>query len=92
MFELLCYPLIMVNYNEDDKKVLKIVGSNIRQLRNKLGYSQEELAFESNLDRSYIGDIERGSRNVSAINIVKIVHALKTDYNSIFMDINSPTK
>lgn len=52
-------------------------GGKIRELRSKQGLSQEELGFETGLDRTYISGIERGIRNPSLKNIGKIAKALK---------------
>jgi transcriptional regulator with XRE-family HTH domain len=54
-----------------------ILGATIRDLRTKLGYSQEFLTEKANLHRTYIGGIERGERNVGLENIVRIARALK---------------
>lgn len=51
-------------------------GSRVRRLRQEKGYSQESLAAECGLDRTYIGGIERGERNVALKNIEKISVAL----------------
>ncbi|MDB2439480.1 helix-turn-helix domain-containing protein [Hellea sp.] len=51
-------------------------GARVRELRVLSDYSQEEFADKCELDRSYVGSIERGERNVSLINIVKISRAL----------------
>jgi transcriptional regulator with XRE-family HTH domain len=51
-------------------------GHRVRQLRVRLGYSQEALAERSELHRTYIGAIERGERNVSLLNIERIARAL----------------
>jgi transcriptional regulator with XRE-family HTH domain len=53
-----------------------IFGENVRRLRKKIGWSQEQLAEACNLHRTYIGSIERGERNVSLRNIVKIALSL----------------
>lgn len=57
-------------------KLLRTIGSNIRTFRREQGISQEELALRSGLHRTYVGAVERGERNVSALNIEKIAEAL----------------
>lgn len=49
----------------------------MRVVRGAAGLSQEQLGELADLHRTYIGDIERGQRNVSLINMVKIADALK---------------
>ncbi len=64
--------------NSSEQNVyLKKVGLSIRKTRRKKGLSQEALALVADLDRSYIGGVERGERNVSIINLKKIADALK---------------
>ena len=53
-----------------------IFAGNIKRLRKERGLSQEELAFESGLHRTYISGIERGIRNVGLDNIGVIAEAL----------------
>ncbi len=57
-------------------KIQQRFGSRVRQLRGERGLSQEDLAFSCGLDRSYIGSVERGKRNVSLVNIARIAAAL----------------
>ena len=52
------------------------VGKRIKELRNKLGISQEELAFRSEIHRTYIASLEVGKRNVSIETLEKVVNAL----------------
>ena len=61
----------------------KQVGDNIRRYRNKMGLSQEELAFEARLHRAYIGQIERGEKNMGLINLEKIAKALKISVDKL---------
>jgi transcriptional regulator with XRE-family HTH domain len=64
-------------YTEEEKKYLEQIGNHIRELRIATNLSQEKLAFACDLDRTYIGSVERGERNISVINISKIAKALK---------------
>jgi transcriptional regulator with XRE-family HTH domain len=64
-------------YSKEEKLFLQQIGSRIRDLRIKIDLSQEKLAFACDLDRTYIGSVERGERNISAINLKKIAKALK---------------
>lgn len=59
-----------------EQKIKKGFGEYLRAIRRGKGLSQEALAFACELDRTYIGGIERGERNVSLINIYKIARAL----------------
>jgi len=60
-----------------DTRSRKALGKRLRRIRKELGYSQESLADEVGLHRTYIGSIERGEQNVSLDNIVKIAKTLK---------------
>jgi len=56
----------------------------MRLLRNEAGISQEELAFRSKLDRTYINSVENGKRNISIVNIEKIAKALGISVSGFF--------
>lgn len=60
------------------------LGKQIRKQREKRGFSQEGFANEVGLDRSYYGGVERGERNVAALNLVKIAAALKVPVGFFF--------
>ena len=57
--------------------VLVALGAAIRRARAGVGLSQEALAVDAGLDRSYVGGIERGEHNLTVMNVVKIAGALK---------------
>lgn len=61
----------------------KRVGINIRKYRDKKGWSQEQLAFEADLHRAYIGQIERGEKNIGLINLEKIAKALNVTLKNL---------
>lgn len=63
--------------------IQKKFGEKLKKIRTEKGLSQEKLAFKSGLHRTYISDIERGSRNVSLINIEKIAKALEISNNEL---------
>lgn len=62
------------------------LGIRIRQIRLSAGLSQEELASKSELDRTYVGGIERGERNPSLKNIVRLAVSLKVPVETLFQD------
>jgi transcriptional regulator with XRE-family HTH domain len=62
-------------------------GKAVRQKRTKLGVSQEAFADMCQLDRTYIGGIERGERNVALVNIEKIAKTLKVTIAELFRGV-----
>jgi len=61
-----------------------LVGKRVKELRNKLGVSQEEFADMAGLDRTYITSVECGKRNISIVNIEKIAKALNVTLAEFF--------
>lgn len=57
-------------------RIRKILAVNMKRLRAEREYTQEDLAFEADLDRSYIAHVERLKRNPSLDNVAKIAKAL----------------
>jgi transcriptional regulator with XRE-family HTH domain len=55
----------------------QILGRNVRDLRKRRGMSQEELALETGMKRSYISDMERGTRNPSVKALARLASALE---------------
>jgi len=56
-----------------------LFGLSLAKLRKEVGLSQEQLALESGLARSYLGGVERGQRNIALVNICKLADALNLD-------------
>lgn len=62
-------------------------GKVLRVRRRKLGVSQEEFADLCGLDRTYVGGIERGERNLGLVNIEKLARALKIPLSELFRGV-----
>lgn len=71
----------------NSNKILTKLGKQIRSVRKAKGFTQEETAHYANLARSYYGDIERGTRNVSALNLIAIANALEVQVGELFPKI-----
>lgn len=68
---------------------LQVLGDRVRFLREQRHWSQEELADRCELHRTYIGGIERGERNLGALNILKIAKALEVEPAQLFVGYGS---
>ena len=66
-------PIVVMGKRAD---ILERFGLRLRELRKEQGYSQERFAAACGLDRTYIGGIERGERNVALRNIESIAQSL----------------
>lgn len=75
-----------VSGQQDHDGQLPKLGAVIRQRRTALGLSQEALADASGIDRSHMGKIERGERNVTFLNILRIARALGDVPSAILAD------
>jgi transcriptional regulator with XRE-family HTH domain len=63
---------------EDETGIIAVVADAVRKARLAAGLSQEDLALEAGLDRTYISQVERGLRNVTIVVLARIASALKT--------------
>lgn len=70
-----------------NESVLLKFGKVIRTMRQSKNISQEQLADQCGLHRTYISDVELGKRNVSLENIERIAHALETTMATIFIEV-----
>ncbi|MDR1408191.1 MAG: helix-turn-helix domain-containing protein [Tannerella sp.] len=65
-------------------KIEQKFGLIIRQLRTEKGLSQEKLALDADIDRTYIGDIEKGNRNVSISMVEKLANYFQISISELF--------
>lgn len=75
-----------VSAKQDKDKQLVLLGGSIRARRKALNLSQEALADYAGIDRSHMGKIERGERNVTLLNIVRIAEAMNCKPSDILID------
>jgi transcriptional regulator with XRE-family HTH domain len=73
--------------NLDDRRFLRDLGSRIRELRSSRGWSQEELGRRCDLHGTFIGSVERGERNLFALNIRRIAKVLRVSVADLFTDL-----
>lgn len=79
----------MPTYSEPQKLYLKQLGTRIRTIRQEQYISQEELAIRSGLDRTYVGSVERGERNISILNLKKVADALGVEVFQLIKEISN---
>jgi len=70
--------------NLDDKQFLRELGFRIRELRLARKWSQAELGRRCDLHRTFIGSVERGERNLSALNLRRIAKVLRVSLADLF--------
>lgn len=70
--------------SQKEHGIQKRFGARVRELRQNEGLSQERLALGCGLDRTYIGSVERGERNISLVNIHLIASALRVPVKALF--------
>jgi len=70
-----------------ERSYLKNIGLNIRETRKEKGMSQESLALAADLDRSYVGGVERGERNIAIVNLKKIADALNIPVSQLLKNL-----
>lgn len=70
----------------DSKHFLEAIGARIRQRRESQGLTQAQLGERCELDRTFIGSVERGERNVAILNLRKIAQALRVPLQELLID------
>ncbi len=69
------------------KRLQTAIGKSIRKFRIAAGLSQEKLAELADIHRTYVGDVERGERNISIINMAKIASALGINLSELVREM-----
>jgi transcriptional regulator with XRE-family HTH domain len=72
---------------ERGKTLRGVAAANIRRTRLALGWSQEALAHEASLHRTFIGHVERGETNFSIDNLERLANALKTPASELLVAV-----
>ena len=68
-----------------DGLMIKVeLGNRIKELRGKMGLSQEKFELKINMDRTYFSSVESGKRNISIVNIKKIADGLDVTLSELF--------
>jgi transcriptional regulator with XRE-family HTH domain len=73
----------------DRPELLVAFGQAVRRLRTDRGLSQERLPEDVGIHRTYIGDVERGLRNVGLLNVDRLAHALGTDLAGLMSEVEA---
>ena len=73
---------------DEQSPFLQVFGESVRKRRKNLGFSQEAFADHCEIDRSYMGGVERGERNIALLNIMRILEGLDVKPSEFFKDLN----
>lgn len=74
------------------QKTLNVLGQHVRERRKALGWTQEDLASHAGIDRSYIGGVERGQRNITINVLCQICRALGCDVAALTKGMPGPAR
>lgn len=67
----------------------KKIGLRIKEIRIQKSLTQEQLAWEADVDRTYMNHVENGRKNISIKSLEKIIKALNTDFSTFFRDFKN---
>jgi transcriptional regulator with XRE-family HTH domain len=76
----------------DDTGIIEIVAANVRRARIEAGLSQEQLAYEAGVDRTYVSQVERRKRNVTITVLARLAAALGTPPDRLLIRQPAPRK
>jgi len=69
-----------------DTEIIATVAANVRKTRKAVGLSQEELALEAEVDRTYVSQVERGKRNITIAVLARLARAMRTSAAALVTD------
>ena len=72
---------------DDGTGIIRVVAETVRRARKAAELSQEALALEAGLDRTYISQVERGKRNLTIVVLARIARALKTTPDRLLVPV-----
>lgn len=72
---------------DEETGIIAVVAERVKRERKAAGLSQEELAFEAGLDRTYISQVERSKRNVTVVVLARIARALGTTPDRLLLPL-----
>jgi transcriptional regulator with XRE-family HTH domain len=75
---------------EPISEATRILGARVREQRNALGLSQEALADQAGIHWTFLGQVERGQRNLSLHNLLKIAGGLRVDPAELVRGVRAP--
>lgn len=73
----------------EDTRIIETVAANVRQARKAAGLSQEELALEAAVDRTYVSQVERGKRNITIMVLARLARAMGTTASALVADVRN---
>lgn len=79
LLNVLNFVVIILNKMQNDSELLKIIAKNIVKLRKQKKLSQEDLAFKSGVNSTYLGYVENAKHNISILKLEDIAKALEVD-------------
>ena len=72
---------------EDETGIIDVVAAAVRKARKGLRLSQEALALDAGLDRTYVSQVERGTRNCTIVVLARLARALKTTPDQLLVPL-----
>jgi transcriptional regulator with XRE-family HTH domain len=75
-----------------DQRIKRSFGNALRKFRHAAGISQEALADLAGIHRTYVGDVERGERNISLLNMARLSAALGTPLSQVVLEMERSTR